>query len=438
MTADTSTPASAAQLPLWKTILFWLVLLILPAALLEIGARWGLATFAGFDGRHLYQYDFDPYKNILPTRNYVDSRGVRHNGQGFRRDGEVARVKPPKTYRIFLMGGSTAYGLGGLWPHVQREFAVLDNSQTIDAHLERMLGAALPGTRFEVINAAITSTWTHHHLIYLNQTILGFDPDMVLFLDGYNDFYFFEEPHDQFASYSYSHPSHVILGEPTLYALAYANGWWLFRRSAAVHLAARGARTLKHVIVSGIWGQPTRPIDVDNAVAVLQRIFPKNALKMQERIGLILRNEGVHAVFMLQPMLILERGKPMPDMERRLFEFNVYSYRYRPNYEAFIHRAVGFVRQQEADMARRVGAEYIDLTGIYRAVNAQVYTDYAHLTPMGNELLARHVLERILPTIRQDLGLPPGEARGSTGGPESVAPGTLRGYGDAHPAAHSH
>ena len=81
---------------------------------------------------------------------------------------------------------------------------MLPNDSTIDAFLERELGAQFPGTKIEVINAAITSTWTHHHLIYLNQRIIGYQPDMVLFLDGYNDFYFFNRDHDQFDSYGYN------------------------------------------------------------------------------------------------------------------------------------------------------------------------------------------------------------------------------------------
>src|SRR5260370_40416116 len=100
---------------------------------------------------------------------------------------------------------------------------------------------------------------------------------------------------------------------------------------------------------------------------------------MHRRIGLILPDVKFTTVFMLQPMLILERDhKPMPLMERKLFEFNVAAY--RPNYEAFMHQAVPYVRSQEEAMARQVGAHFIDLTQIYDGVPQQVYTDYCHLT----------------------------------------------------------
>ena len=393
--------SSPSRISHWKVVLLAIFLLTVVVAALELGVRLYLRESRGYDGEHLYQFVFDPYKNILPSPNYVDTRGIRHNSKGFRRSTEVSLAKPSGTYRIFLMGGSTAYGVGGLWPHIDDKYPVLKNSETIDTYLEHALSSALPGRTVEVINAAITSTWTHHNLIYLNQTILKYQPDMVLFLDGLNDYYHYDGAHDQFASYSYNLPSQVILGEPTLYSLAYANGWWLFRKSALAHMLARGASNLSLLLSS----RPERqPIDVEQAVAAQQRNFSANAFKMEERSGLILQNENVVPVFILQPMLILERDRKLTEVERRLFEFNVTSY--LPNYEAFINRAVPYVRTRQTEMAARVGGAFVDLTGIFKDVDGQIYTDYAHLTPEGNRLAALHIAERILPLIRQRAAQP--------------------------------
>ena len=53
-------------------------------------------------------------------------------------------------------------------------------------------------------------------------------------------------------------------------------------------------------------------------------------------------------------------------------------------------------------MARDVGAHFIDLTGIYAGIPEQVYTDYCHLTPAGNTLLARYVEQRMFRLILHD------------------------------------
>ncbi len=404
MTADVQSPRPVSRR---VVVLAALVGLVLLGSVLEFAARLYLRLNKGYDGEHLYQFAFDPYKNILPTPNYVDTRGIRHNSVGFRRSSEVSLEKPAGTYRIFLMGASTAYGLGGLWEHIDPDHQVLTNNQTIDAYLERELGARLPGRKIEVINAAITSTWTHHNLIYLNQTILRYQPDMVLFLDGFNDYYYYNDNHDQFRSYTYSLPSQTILGEPTWRSLAYANGWWLFRKSALIHQLARGLGNIKLALSRH---PPRTPIDVEAAVASHRRVFSANALRMEERCGVILQREGVIPVFLLQPMLILDRQRKFTEVERRLFDFNVQSY--LPNYEQFAHRAADYVRSEMTAMAATVGGTFIDLTQVFDSAGGQIYTDYAHLTPLGNQITANRIAEGILPLI----------AVGAPGGAKS-APG---------------
>jgi len=380
-----------------KLWLFRVILLLLVLGVLQLGAYAYLRVFRGYDGRHLMQYSFDPYKNILPTPNYVDTRGITHNSVGFRRSSEVSRTKPAGTIRIFLMGASAAYGLGGLWTHIEPNYEVIKNEETIDAYLERKLGAAFPGQKIEVINAAIVSTWTHHSLIYLYQSILNYDPDIILFLDGFNDFYRNEPWHDQFGSYSYNLTSRVVEGDPTLYSLAAMNGWWMFRKFALANVIGKAARELK-VIVGGR-GDKREPIDAQKSFAALQAVFPRNAGKTHERIGALLQHEGVTAVFMLQPMLILDRDRAtLTPMEKRLLDFNVQSY--LPNYEAFMKLSTPWISSWETTMAGRVGATFIDLTGAFKNVPGQVYTDYCHLTPHGNEVLAGIIEQRITPLVR--------------------------------------
>jgi len=384
---------STERLPLWKKVLFSGILAVLVLGSLEVAAQLYLRTAKGYAGESFLQYEFDPYKNIHPVRDWVDTRGVRHNSQGFRRDGDVSRQKPPETLRIFLMGASTAYGTGGLWPHIQREFEVLDNSETIDAFLERMLSDRLTYDSVEVINAAIPSVWTHHHLIYLNQTILGYDPDLILFLDGLNDHFYYDPSHDQFARYAYTEASHVIMGPPTFYAWVRMNAWWLFRKSAFAHVAIRAGQGLMTVIR----GQPElRPIEVEQALGNLEWVFERNALAMIERNALLLQHEGVPAIFMLQPMLILERERlgAMPAVEQELFAFNVDAT--EPNYEAYIRRATPIVARKVRETVEPLGGTFLDLTEIYEGASEQIFTDYAHLTPLGNRILAERIADTVV------------------------------------------
>lgn len=377
----------------WKKLLFSAVLAVLLFAVLEVGANLYLRATAGYAGGAFQQYEYDPYKSIGLSRGWVDTRGVRHNAQGFRRDSNVTREKPEGTFRIFLMGASTAYGTGGLWPHLQREYEVLDNSETIDAYLEKILAERLAVPKVEVINAAVPSTWTHHHLINLNQTILGYSPDMILFLDGWNDHFFYDLRHDQFASYAYGEQATVIMGPPTVGSLVRMNGWWLFRKSAFFHLASRAGRELKLLVKR----PPRAPaLDVPKVVAQQRTVFERNALKMIERNALILRQEGIPTLFMLQPILALERENlaRMPEIERQLFEFNISAW--PPGYEAFIREAVPYVSQRSRETVEALGASYLDLTDMFATSDGQIFTDYVHLTPEGNRRVAERAADEIL------------------------------------------
>jgi lysophospholipase L1-like esterase len=399
MSENTKTTLS---LPLWKKLLFSLVGILLLATVLELSASWYLRQFRGYDGQHLLQYAFDPYKVILPTRGYRDTRGLQHNAQGFRHPVEVSRRKEEGAYRIFLMGGSSAYGTGGLWTHIDPNHPVLHDSVTISAYLQEMLEDRLPGTRVEVINAAITSSWTHQHLIYLNQSLLRYEPDLIILMDGFNDFFHFAEYHDQFASYAYQGHADVIMGDPTLKALVFGNAWWWSRRSAFIHVLYRQMQQAGALLRPR---GPREPIDPDAAIDALQRVFPANALKMVERTALILNHERVAALFVLQPLLILERDRPgAPEIEQRLFAFNVASY--LPRYEDFIHEAVPYVSRRVRDTVEPLGAQYLDATGIYRGIEGQIYTDYAHLTPLGNRVLAAHLADRIAALATAPAGHP--------------------------------
>jgi hypothetical protein len=185
------------------------------------------------------------------------------------------------------------------------------------------------------------------------------------------------------------------MGEPTLKALVYGNVWWWARRSAFVHLLYRNLRPVGQMLRP----RPERPaIDAAASFGTLQEVFPRNALKMVERTALLLQHEQVDALFVLQPLLILERDRPgASDIERRLFEFNVDAY--HPNYEDFMHLAAPFVSESVRSTVQSLGADYLDATGIYSGIQGQIYTDYAHLTPLGNRILAAHIADHVVSVV---------------------------------------
>lgn len=394
MSEETAVKKQANSRPMVKFVGV-VLLCVLSFIFLEGVSYIYLRTFDGYDGQHLMNYQFDDYKIILPTPNFSNSKGIYHNAQGFRRRENTSRVKDPSVFRIFVMGGSTAYGLGSLSTFGQEKYKIITNEETIDFYLEEYLKQKFPGRRVEVINAAITSHYSHHHLIYLNQTILKFQPDMVVFIDGFNDYFPYKKDFDQFADYAYQERAHVFMMEPTVNALAGYSGWWLFRKSHFVHLAAK---TVRPILVSIFQSKgPRMHIDVKEALANLEDNARRNFLKMVERNGLILKQENVLSVFALQPEMAFKQSKALSPMEQDIFrEMDSY---WQENFVQFKNEARPMVTKMLQEVTGRTGSKFIDLTDIYGGVEGDVYTDYCHLTPLGNRKLAESLGGAITPLI---------------------------------------
>ncbi len=380
----------------------WMVRLVailvtfgISAFILEVGSYAYLRTSRGYDGEHLMNYQFDPYKIIQLTPGFVDERGVYHNAQGFRRQLDTPQKKPADVLRVFLMGGSTAYGLQSLSRLGREKYPVIRNNQTIDHYLELALEDAIPGKKIEVINAAITSFYSHHHFIYLSQVILKFDPDVVIFLDGFNDYYHTERGFDQFRDYAYSQRVHTFMREPTFDAWARYTGWWLFRKSHFFHAAGRAVRNVSFM-TAGDTGK-RRLLDVQESLVNLRDNAERNWVKMVERNGLILAHENIQAIFALQPEIAFDPSKKMSPLESKIF--NETSQLWPKNYVEFKRRARPVVLEYLESATAVSGARAVDLTDIYGGVTGDVYTDYCHLTPTGNRVLAEALESTVLEAL---------------------------------------
>jgi len=380
----------------WRTkTLAYILMALLSFGILETLSYVYLRAFQGYDGKHLLTYQFDAYKNIRLTRNYQDTRGIFHNTQGFRRKEDTPRNKGPGTYRIFIMGGSTAYGLRSLSKYGQNKYSVIRNDETIDYYLERYLNRKTPYNRIEVINAAITSHQSNHHLIYLNQTILKYNPDMVIFIDGYNDYYSYQKDFDQFRDYAYKERTHRFMAEPTVGAWLNYTEWWLFRKSHFIHVAAKSIRPL-WLRIRKI-GRERPRINVDTALSNLRINAKANFIKMVERNALILRHENIVPVFTLQPELVFRQGKLLTEMEKHIFkEMDTH---WQKNYVEFKNKARPIIIEYLEKATAQTAAFFFDLTDIFGGMEEDAYTDYTHLTPMANKWLAEYLGARILPII---------------------------------------
>src|SRR5712691_1135802 len=134
--------------------------------------------------RELDHYCWDA-PNVIPTPFVGYMPAPEHqnrfttNARQFRAPREVESPKSDRTYRIFLLGGSTAFGSGAP-----------DQSRTIGGYLERMVVDQLinqTGQRCELFTAAVPAWASTHERIAVEDLVSGLEPDLVLTLSGCND-----------------------------------------------------------------------------------------------------------------------------------------------------------------------------------------------------------------------------------------------------------
>ncbi len=100
------------------------------------------------------------------------------NQQMFRHPTEVKVPKPKGIYRIFLTGGSTAFGFGSP-----------SDATTLSGYLQELLnqGKETDSLRFEVINAANCAWASSHERAWISHHLNKFEPDLILSFSGAND-----------------------------------------------------------------------------------------------------------------------------------------------------------------------------------------------------------------------------------------------------------
>jgi len=327
----------------------------------------------------------------------------RHiDAQGFRRDQDVSLQKPPNTVRIFITGGSTAYGWTTGWPDINPDLQRLYDNQTISYYLEQKLNQNLPSKHWEVINAASPGYHLNVELAQIEAVLQRFRPDCVILLDGHNDLQSLLENisvnYDPYAAIPKT--DFDLLTNPSSFrSLLFFVGKWLRNNSAAFRvvqdrmqrmryppakLEARTRELSDPVRFSEL--TPTEQAQFMTAQSQLE-FYPHSA----RQIHRILDLDGVKAIFLLQPELVLTH-KQLTDRERRMLDYQrkdpaLLLYAFQQLYPEIGSRMTATGTQD--------GFAFVNLIDVFDQTSQQTFSDDAHLTPEGNRIIAEQLFRLI-------------------------------------------
>ena len=142
-------------------------------------------------------------KNILDVENILDQNPkqatidvlrnfsgvseadtVNINSLGFRGD-EFSKIKPDRTYRIFMLGGSPMFGYGAT-----------SDETTIPGFTQKFLDEKNFGFDIEVINSGVQAVSSDTELELVKRKLIAFSPDLIIIYDGWNDLRFNVSPNE--------------------------------------------------------------------------------------------------------------------------------------------------------------------------------------------------------------------------------------------------
>lgn len=355
---------------------------------------------------HLYS----PYRSfkLNPAFNTKNNTGGKkiHSSDGFRRDEPIALHKANNQIRIFVMGASALYGIG-TWGSVYPNAPYLANNETVTHYLEQELNAALKREHAdysaEVVNCGVTAYHTFQHLVYLNESLLKYAPDIVVNLDGHNDFYAIDPNVEQWSQYGYGSTSLIESINRREFRIQVALFFhWLAMYSAIADQIDR--RLTLELLAPRAAGTPRPqapaddgPKDPAERYALGARRTYLRSLWQINRLGQL---EGYRHLVFLQPEVAMEDPARLTEHDR-MIQSTTLKHFADPNQVSEMRFARSLMPKLFADL----GIEFHDLGEIasFNRDASDLYIDYCHLTPTGARVLAGAMFPAVYTQVKKSI-----------------------------------
>jgi len=354
--------------------------LVLATLLAEVIAR-GYTQLGTEAGRRIASRDpwavlYEPFgefgyrESPGKIERYYNGTHAVFNAMGFR--GPLVRVeKPAGTYRIVLLGGSTTFGYG------------VNDDETIDAHMRRRLPTQFSGVCVEVVNLALGGydSYQDYERMRVDGTRLA--PDLVVINSGINDV-----RNAQYPDLTYPPDPRTLIWEhamrrmreeskhgPSLWTLALHYSYLTRVPPYALELW-RQRRGLHAITVAEAHGSAVDYFEV-NVVRTIEL-----ALKT-----------GAAVILSTPPSALSARNKPSDPPEKSYWIKDAGT---TEEYRRRLGARMGEIARRQSRAGQRV-------SHVSHSLPPEQFLDDAHLTSVGNESIARNLMEAATPYLRAAL-----------------------------------
>lgn len=328
------------------------------------------SKLGGESGRRLAARDplavvYEPYGNFgyRPTAGKVEkyANGTRAHFNSIGTRGPVVHApKRAGVYRIVLLGGSTMAGYG------------VNDDETIDAYMRQLLPERFPGRCFEVVNLALGGYDSYQDYERMRVDGVPLTPDLVVLHSGINDVRNARYP--------------TLTAPPDRRTLIWATQLSQFTEASGRGRAALAL--LKHYsFLARLPGYVWELSRQGQELHVIQEVGPYDAAAIYFKTNVertVKLAVGSDAAILLStpPSALSTRNRPSDPVEKS------YWIRDAGTTEAYRERLAALLREV-ADSAGRNG---VRIAYVAHALPLAQYLDDAHLTPQGNQAVARNLV----------------------------------------------
>jgi hypothetical protein len=331
------------------------------------------------------RYQHSTFLGYLPRKNHSDT-GYNVNQYHLRYNDNFPKIKEANEIRIFITGGSTAWGHG------------VPQSKTYAYVLEKFLRAQYPKLKIRVIIAAAPSYISTQERIFFENIVLSLNPDIVIMFSGFNDMY-------------YGYRGTDIMLEHDIWRI-------------------------KPLIQNKIKRLPIEKEDINNFVdpphyedyiskillfydkflyarkfpnkAAMQKVIselsaePKSVYSSLKHNAQIIKaicdSIGSKFIFYLQPSLFATEKKKLSEQENVKLKFFSEEFVGIADYNYKVYQMYRKLFPIDALNNRYI---FADGDEAIKFEEKNVFTDEAHFGDYGNRLLAKHMLKILNPLIKE-------------------------------------
>ena len=275
------------------------------------------------------------------------------NSDGFRGN-EISNDKND-IYRIFVTGGSTAFGFGST-----------SDKTTIPGFLQEYFDNESKNLNVEIINAGINGADSFREILLIKEKLVKYAPDMIISYTGVNDSggylreIIFDDTFDEYNQNPFKFSSYPWYRTP-----------FVINNLISQHSA-------ENKIESNVGSEKQIRMDSES--------FRKN---WSQSCSFLVEN-NITSVIILQPSLIT---KKIPSNFEKEIEHLDTIYR-KQIFENF---------SQELELLNKRCDHVFDLRDAIGSISDTTYYDNVHMNNLGNEIVAEKIYEKILPLVLEDI-----------------------------------